>query len=52
MISEVITALYYIMVAYVVVFMILNLMRAKSWEREVLYVIVLLPFLLRLLRLK
>jgi glycopeptide antibiotics resistance protein len=52
MISDWVTALYYILVAYVVVFMIYNFARAKSWEREVLYVVVLIPFLLRLLRLK
>ena len=29
-----------------------NFVRAKSWDREVLYLIVLIPFVLRLLRLK
>ncbi|MFH1572670.1 MAG: hypothetical protein ABIG68_01735 [Acidobacteriota bacterium] len=47
-----ISAIYYGMVAFVVVIMIHNLIRAKSWERELLYVIVLVPFLLRLLQLK
>jgi hypothetical protein len=29
-----------------------NLLKSKKWERDVLYVLVLIPFLLRLLRLK
>jgi hypothetical protein len=39
-------------VAFVVGLMIWNLVRSKKWEKEVLYVIVLIPFLLRLFRLK
>jgi len=48
----IITWLYYLIVAYVVVLMAWNLIRSKRWQEEVLYVIVLLPFVLRLLRLK
>jgi len=48
----IITWLYYLIVAYVVVLMVWNLIRSKKWQEEVLYVIVLLPFVLRLLRLK
>jgi hypothetical protein len=29
-----------------------NLVRTRSWEKEVLYIVVLLPFLLRLFHLK
>jgi hypothetical protein len=47
-----ITLIYYVLVAYVSVIMIYNLIKSKSWEKEVLYIIVLLPFLLRLFRLK
>jgi ABC-type spermidine/putrescine transport system permease subunit I len=47
-----ITILYYILVAFVVFLMGWNLIKSKKWQEEVLYVIVLLPFLLRLLRLK
>ena len=47
-----ITILYYILVAFVVFLMGWNLIKSKRWQEEVLYVIVLLPFLLRLLRLK
>lgn len=47
-----VTLLYYLMVAWVAGMMIWNLARSRDWKEEVLYVIVLLPFLLRLFRLK
>jgi hypothetical protein len=47
-----VTILYYALVAAVSVVLVVNLLKSKKWERDVLYVIVLLPFLLRLLRLK
>ena len=48
----VVTVLYYLLVAIVSGLLLYNLARSKSWERDVLYVIVLVPFLLRLFRLK
>ena len=48
----IITIFYYLLVAFVVVLMAWNLVKSRKWQEEVLYVIVLLPFLLRLLRLK
>jgi ABC-type spermidine/putrescine transport system permease subunit I len=47
-----VTYLYYLMTAYVSLLLIYNLIRSKRWERDVLYVLVLIPFLLRLFRLK
>jgi hypothetical protein len=47
-----ISFLYYVLVAFVAVLLIWNLVRSKKWEEEVLLVIVLVPFLLRLLGLK
>ena len=52
MLQALVEILYHLFVAWVVVAMVRNLVQAKSWEREVLYVVVLLPFVLRLLRLK
>jgi hypothetical protein len=49
---SIVTLLYYGLVAVVSALLVVNLLRSKKWERDVLYVIVLLPFLLRLLRLK
>ncbi len=48
----VVTILYYLLVAFISGLLVYNLVRSKSWERDVLYVIVLVPFLLRLFRLK
>jgi hypothetical protein len=48
----VVTALYYVMVGYVSLLLLVSLMKSKRWERDVLYILVLIPFLLRLFRLK
>ena len=47
-----VSVLYYLMVAFVAALMVWNLVRSRKWEEEILYVIVLIPFLLRLFRLK
>jgi hypothetical protein len=47
-----ITILYYLLTALVAFLIVLNFIRARKWQEEVLYVIILIPFLLRLLRLK
>jgi hypothetical protein len=52
MLMAIVTYLYYAMAAYVSLLLIYNLIRSTRWERDVLYVLVLIPFLLRLLRLK
>jgi hypothetical protein len=49
---SIVTLLYYALVAFVSVLLVVNLLKSKKWERDVLYVLVLIPFLLRLLRLK
>ena len=48
----VVTFLYYVLVAAVSALLLYNLVKSRRWERDVLYVIVLVPFLLRLFRLK
>jgi ABC-type spermidine/putrescine transport system permease subunit I len=48
----VVTLLYYALVAFVSAVLVVNLLKSRKWERDVLYVLVLLPFLLRLFRLK
>jgi hypothetical protein len=47
-----ITFIYYALVAWVSIVLVRNLIRCRHWEKELLYVVVLLPFLLRLLLLK
>jgi len=48
----IVTVLYYVLTAYVAVLLVWNFIKRKGWQEEVLYIIVLIPFLLRLLRLK
>ncbi|MGD2121464.1 MAG: hypothetical protein PVJ76_06960 [Gemmatimonadota bacterium] len=52
LVQSIVSVLYYILVAYVVVLLAWNFVRSKKWDEEVLYIIVLIPFLLRLFRLK
>ena len=48
----VITLAYYALTAGAAALLVHNFLKAKSWEREVLYLIVLIPFLLRVFHLK
>ncbi len=46
------TFLYYLLIGYVAILIIWNLIKSRKWQDELLYVIILMPFILRLLRLK
>jgi len=48
----IVTVLYYLLTGAIAFLMIHNFIRSKKWQDEVLYILVLLPFLLRLFRLK
>ncbi len=48
----IVTFLYYILIAFVAVLIVWNLLKSRKWQDELLYVIILMPFILRLLRLK
>jgi len=48
----IVTVLYYLLTAAVAVLLVRNFLKRKDWQEEVLYIVVLIPFLLRLLRLK
>jgi hypothetical protein len=50
--SCIITILYYLLIAYAALLLIYNLIKSRKWDRELLYIVVLIPFLLRLFRLK
>ena len=50
--DTIVTVFYYLLTAYVAVLLVRNFLKGKNWQEEVLYVIVLIPFVLRLLRLK
>jgi hypothetical protein len=47
-----VTLLYYAMTAYVAVLLVWNFVKRRKWQDELLYLVVLVPFLLRLFRLK
>lgn len=50
--NTVVTILYYLLTAYVAVLLVANFLKNKRWQDEILYIIVLIPFIMRLLRLK
>jgi len=50
--QAIITLLYYGLVAVAAVLLAGSFWRAKTWDREVLYLIVLVPFVLRVLLIK
>jgi hypothetical protein len=50
--SALVTIFYYAMTAFVAVLLALDFVKRKKWQDEVLILIVLIPFLLRILRLK
>jgi hypothetical protein len=52
LLTNLITIAYYALVAYVSLVLLYCLMKSRSWEKEVLYIVVLIPFLLRLFMLK
>jgi multisubunit Na+/H+ antiporter MnhE subunit len=50
--DTIVTLLYYLLTAFVAVLLVRNFLKRKNWQEEVLTIIVLIPFVLRLLRLK
>jgi len=50
--NSIISVSYYVLAAFIVGLIIYNLIRSKDWKEEVLLVIILIPFLLRIFLLK
>jgi len=50
--NTIVTVLYYVLTASIAGLLIWNFLKRKDWQEELLYIIVLIPFVLRLLRLK
>jgi len=50
--DTIVTLLYYLLTAAIAVLLVRNFLKRKDWQEEVLYIIILIPFVLRLLRLK
>lgn len=50
--SAIVTFLSYLLTAFVAALLVRHFLRARNWQEEALTILVLIPFLLRLLRLK
>jgi uncharacterized membrane protein len=50
--TPLISTLYYALIAFIVVLIIYNMIKTKDWKKEVVYIIILIPFLLRLFMIK
>ncbi len=48
----IISILYYLLTGYIALLIIWSLVKSKKWQEEILYIIILMPFILRLFRLK
>ena len=50
--NTIISIIYYVLIGYIAILVIYNLIKSKEWKEEILYIVILLPFLLRLFMLK
>jgi len=50
--NTIISVIYYALCGFIVLLIIYNLIKSKKWKEEVIYLVILIPFLLRLLMLK
>jgi hypothetical protein len=50
--NSIISIAYYVLAAFIVILIIYNMIKSKDWKEEILYVIILIPFLLRIFFLK
>lgn len=50
--TTIISIIYYALLAFIVVLIVYNLVRSKDWKKYVIYIVILIPFLLRLFMLK
>ena len=48
----IVTILYYLMATFVAGLIVWNIFKTKKWQEEVLYIVILIPFVLRVLRIK
>ena len=50
--TTIISVLYYAFVAFIVVLIVYNAVKTKDWKKEIIYMVILIPFLLRLFMIK
>jgi hypothetical protein len=51
-ISKIISVFYFVLAGSIAAGLIYNLIKSKEWKEEILYILVLIPFLLRFLLMK
>lgn len=50
--TTIISLTYYLFIALISILIIYNLIKTRDWKKEIIYVVILIPFLLRLFFLK
>ena len=50
--NTIISVIYYLFIAFIAVLIVHNLIKTKDWKREIIYIVILIPFLLRLFMIK
>ena len=50
--NTIISVIYYLFIAFIAVLIVYNLIKTKEWKKELIYIVILIPFLLRLFMLK
>jgi len=50
--TTIISVIYYLFIAFIAVLIVYNMIKTKDWKKEVIYIVILVPFLLRLFFLK
>lgn len=50
--TSMITFLYYALIVFIAGLIIYNMIKTRDWKKEIVYIIILIPFLLRLFMLK
>jgi len=50
--NTIISVVYYLFIAFISVLIVYNLIKTKDWRKEVIYIVILIPFLLRLFMIK
>ena len=50
--TTIVTIIYHALLAFISVLIIYNLIKTRDWKKEIVYIVILIPFLLRLFMLK
>jgi len=50
--SMIITVIYYLFAAFIAFLCIWNLIKSRNWQEEILYIVLVIPFILRVFHIK